>query len=366
MKILWFAHRDMQNPNGGGAEKTIEEVSKRLVLYGHDLHLFTVAWKNSPLESNFDGIKIHRVNGNIYSHLIHRNLLKKYADADVIVDDLGHVVPWDSNKSTNIPGVALFRHLHQRTLSGQVGPFKAKILKYLEKKYKWFYPDWDFVTESNVPANDLESLGIDRNRIHIIKPGVDHEKFRCGNNHVPGQLIYFAGMRRYKRADHAIMAFKRVLETYEGNEGLKLIIVGNGPTYAELDKLARDLGTRDRIIFTGRLSEADLIKRITESTVNIHCSVEEGWCYSPLEASACGVPTAAYYNEGLTDEIMKGITGSFATDGDVESLSMSIKNILNHFDSYSKNCCYFSNSYSWDYSAKQWEKMLETVIEHNI
>ena len=365
MKILWFAHRDMENPNSGGAEKTIEEVSKRLVSYGHDLHLFSVAWKNSPLESNFEGVKIHRVNGNVYSHLIHHNLLKKYADADVIVDDLGHVVPWISNRLTNIPGVALFRHLHQRTLSGQIDPFRARILKYIEKKYKWFYPDWDFVTESSVPASDLETLGIDKDRIHVIKPGIDHGKFMCENSYAFGQLIYFAGMRKYKRADHAILSFKRVLEKYKGTEDLKLIMVGDGLVLTDLKALARNSGTLDRIIFTGRLSEADLIKRIKESTVNIHCSVEEGWCYSPLEATACGVPTAAYYNKGLTDEILDGITGSFATDGDIESLSESIKNILDHFDNYSKNCCSFSSSYSWDYSAKQWEGMLKKIIDQS-
>jgi glycosyltransferase involved in cell wall biosynthesis len=365
MKILWFAHRDMENPNSGGAEKTIEEVSKRLVSYGHELHLFSVAWKNSPLESNFEGVNIHRVSGNVYSHLIHCNLLKKYADADVIVDDLGHVVPWISNRLTNIPGVALFRHLHQRTLSGQIDPFRARILKYMEKKYKWFYPNWDFVTESNVPANDLVSLGIERNRIHIVKPGITLGKFRCEDRPDLRQLIYFAGMRKYKRADHAIMAFGHLLEKYKDYEDLKLIMVGSGPVLAELKALSEKYVIRDRIIFTGRLSETALIKRIKESAVNVHCSVEEGWCYSPLEAMACGVPTAAYYNNGLTDEILEGITGSFATDGDIESLSESIKNILDHFDNYSKNCCSISRSYSWDYSAKQWEELLEKIIDQS-
>ena len=135
MKILWFAHRDMQNPKSGGAERTIEEICKRLVSYGHDLHLFTVAWKNSPYESNYEGIQIHRVNGNIYSHFIHRSVLKKFSDADVIVDDLGHVVPWNSNRLTNIPGVVLFRHLqHQGNSVTSYGQYGITInhLRYLK------------------------------------------------------------------------------------------------------------------------------------------------------------------------------------------------------------------------------------------
>ena len=138
MTILWFAHRDVQNPRAGGAEKTIDEISKRLASYGHDVHLFTVAWKNSPLEATNDRVKIHRTRGNMYTHLVHRSLLKKYRDASVIIDDLGHVVPWSSNRLTNIPGVALFRHLHQRTLTGQVDPLKAVILKSFEKNINGF------------------------------------------------------------------------------------------------------------------------------------------------------------------------------------------------------------------------------------
>lgn len=92
-------------------------------------------------------------------------------------------------------------------------------------------------------------------------------------------------------------------------------------------------------------------KKISESSVNIHCSVEEKWCYSPLEAASCGVPTAAYYNDGLTDEILDGKTGSFAVDQDIKSLSSSVIKILEHFDYYSNNCCTLADSYSWDKAA---------------
>lgn len=364
MKILWFAHRDMQNPRSGGAERTIEEICKRLVSYGHDVHLFTVAWKNAPLEVDFEGVKIHRTRGNIYTHFNHRRLLKKHEDANVIVDDLGHVVPWSSNRMTNVPGVALFRHLHLRTLSGQVNLFKRIILVYLEKNYKYFYPNWEFVTESIVPASDLERIGINPKRINIIKPGIDHNKFKCDIDHIPGKVIYFAGMRKYKRADHAIIAFKQLLDVWSGPYNLKLVMIGNGPTFKELKKLSDDLGLSDKVLFTGKLHDSDLIRTISESSVNIHCSVEEGWCYSPLEASACGVPTVAYYNEGLADEIVDSVTGILCKEGDIKSLSIALKEVIEKSSYYSTNCCLYSDSYSWDISARQWEAMLKRISEN--
>jgi len=350
------------NPKSGGAERTIDEIGKRLVSYGHEVHLFSVNWKGGPNESIYNGVKIHRVPGNIYSHLLHRKILRRYKDANVIIDDLGHVVPYASERLINIPGVALFRHLHARTLVGQVNRFEGAVLKLLEKEYGWFYPRWRFITESETPAKDLEKLGIGRDRITVILPGVDHEKFVPSNERIPGQLIYFAGMRRYKRADHAILAFKKISGSYD----LNLIMVGNGPCYDNLRKLTNDLGISNRVIFTGKLNDLDLARTISKSYVNIHSSIEEGWCYSPLEAAASGVPTAAYYNEGMSDEIINGVTGSFAKDGDPDALALSIINVLENFKEYSRNAYEFSKRFSWDSSAKKWEYFLIHVSESNI
>ena len=65
MIILWFAHRDIKHPKAGGAERTIYEVGKRLTKLNIDVHLVTVNPGNLLNYENVDGIKTHRIKGNI-------------------------------------------------------------------------------------------------------------------------------------------------------------------------------------------------------------------------------------------------------------------------------------------------------------
>ena len=155
MKVVWFAHRDLYNPKAGGAERTIHEVGKRLVQMGHEIHVVTSKWNGAPTHDIIDAIQVHRFYGNYLSHIMHSHILKKFIDSDIFVDDLGHVVPWNSEKESDKPGVVLFRHLHARTLKGQVNFAARCLLQGVEKTYKYVYPNWDFVAESKVPAEDL-------------------------------------------------------------------------------------------------------------------------------------------------------------------------------------------------------------------
>ena len=119
MKILWFAHRDIKNPRSGGAERTIYEVCSRLCKMHVEVHLVTVNPGNLLNYEIVDGIITHRITGNIIAHLSVRKMIKKIKP-DVIVDDMGHAVPWFSSWFTDIPVIVFFRHLHARSLPGIV------------------------------------------------------------------------------------------------------------------------------------------------------------------------------------------------------------------------------------------------------
>ena len=95
MDILWLNHRDPLNPKAGGAERTILEIGKRLVSQGVTVTLYSAAWKGSKGFETIEGIKIIRLGGNITIHLLLPIYLAKHK-YDVIINDLGHGVPWPS------------------------------------------------------------------------------------------------------------------------------------------------------------------------------------------------------------------------------------------------------------------------------
>ena len=107
MRILWLAHRDPLNPRAGGAERTIYEVCTRLVQKGHKIILLTGGWKGCRQSDNIQGIAVYHFGRNVGSHLaLPIFLLKKRYD--VVVNDLGHAVPWFSSTILNKDNIVFF------------------------------------------------------------------------------------------------------------------------------------------------------------------------------------------------------------------------------------------------------------------
>ena len=355
MKILWFAHRDINNPKAGGAERTIYEVCSRLCKMQVEVHLVTVNPSNLLNYEIVDGIITHRIKGNIKTHLSVGKMIKKIKP-DVIVDDMGHAVPWFSSWFTDKPVIIFFRHLHARSLPGQVNFLLAKAITLMESLYPFIYKNNIFVTESDTSENDLINLGIKKDKITRIPPGVDLDLFHRGKKTDNVQLVYFGGLRKYKRPEYAITVYENLYKTLGG---LKLVIVGNGPL---LNKIKDEVkGKNYNIEFTGRVGYEELATKIRESWVNLHFSITEGWGYSLMEASASGTPSVALKVPGVVDTINNKYNGFLVNN--VDEFTDNILFIVNSMDKFIINSRKFAEDFTWDKTAALWYKLCFTSSE---
>ncbi|BAB60040.1 hypothetical protein [Thermoplasma volcanium GSS1] len=350
MKLLWFAHRDIKHPKAGGAERTIYEVGKRLSKLNIGVNLVTVNPGNLLEYENVDGIIIYRIKGNIRTHLYVRKMIKKI-NPDVIIDDMGHAVPWFSPWFTDKRVIVFFRHLHAKSLPGQVNFFLAKIITLVEKLYPIIYKNNIFVTESDTSENDLIDLGIKKDRIVRIPPGVDLNLFHTGKKTDNVQLLYFGGLRKYKRPEYAITIYENL---YKKIDNLKLIIVGDGILLNEIKDKVK--GKNYNIVFTGKLEYDELAKIIRESWVNLHFSVTEGWGYSILEASASGTPSVAFKVPGVVDTIIDGYNGFLVNN--INEFTDKILYIIKNEDKFILNSRKFAENFTWEKTADLWYKLL--------
>ncbi len=350
MIILWFAHRDIKNPKAGGAERTIYEVCSRLYKMQIEVHLVTVNPGNLLNYEIVDGIITHRIKGNIKTHLSVRKMIKMIKP-DVIVDDMGHAIPWLSSWFTNIPVIVFFRHLHARSLPGQVNFLLAKAITLMERLYPFIYKNNIFVTESDTSENDLIDLGIKKDKIIRIPPGVDLNLFNFGQKTKNVQLIYFGGLRKYKRPEYAITVYKNL---YKKLDNLKLIIVGNGPVLNTIKDEIK--GKNYNIEFTGRIDYEELAKKIRESWVNLHFSVTEGWGYSITEASASGTPSVAFKVPGVVDTIIDGYNGFLVNN--IDEFTDKILDIIAHINNFAINSRKFAENFTWEMTTELWYKFL--------
>jgi glycosyltransferase involved in cell wall biosynthesis len=358
MRILWLAHRDPLNPKAGGAERTIYEVCARIVERGHKVILLTGGWQGCEPVENLQGIEIHRFGKNLAPHLALPLFLLKY-HFDLVVNDLGHAVPWVSSTVLNKHNVVFFHHLHARSLLGQVKPATAKLITAMEKCYFILYHDTFFVTESATSKSDLLGLGIKERKIIMIPPGVDQNLFHPAAKSRYPSLVYFGGMRRYKRPEEVLYLAKRLLHKIER---LKLVIIGAGPEEKNLKKLVNEFNVQNHVEFKGRISSEELSDLVASTWLNVHTSVTEGWGFSILEASAAGTPTVAYDVPGVRDAVEDGRNGIKVKDGNREALADAALSILNNPERWWSSSIEVAKKYSWDRTAESWEKLIKEIV----
>ncbi len=359
MRILWMNHRDIQHPNAGGAERTIIEVAKRLSQQGLEIQLISAGWPGAAAHAEVEGVQVDRFPSYLGPHLALPSILHSTAKPDVVIDDLAHVLPWGSPWLSKVPGTAFFRHLHARTLPGQMGPIGSRLFTGIERAYPLLYKDWTFVTETLGSVQDLRRLGIPSERCRIIKPGVDTSLFFPGTKSPAPRIVYFGGMRKYKRPDHAVRAFAR-LHLIRADS--RLTVLGDGPELPGIKMLAKSLGLGSSIEFLGKVDRLHLAEILSQSHANIHCSTAEGWGYSLLEAAAAGVPTIAYRVPGLTESMQEGKSGLLVDPGDPVALASGLSIVLEDASRWARTSREFAERFDWEDSAVAWRTHLQSVV----
>lgn len=353
MRILWLTHRDSLHPLRGGAERTVFEVSRRLARRGHEVIWFSVAPPNSKAEDEHEGIRLLRVRGNLAAHFAIPWVISEVRP-DAMVQDLAHVVPWLPDRFSAHPGTAFFHHLHARTLSGQVRNLDAMILRFVESKYAWTFRNWPFVTESWQSAHDLEMLGIPPDRVRRIPPGVDLEMFRPRKKSPVPTLFYFAGFRNYKRPWIALEVLKLVLRDHKD---ARLVFAGDGPYLERVRSLVHE-PLKSKVVFLGRVPDADLAARLAEAWIHLYTSSSEGWGVCTLEAAAAGTPTVAFSVPGLRESVAPGVSGELAPDNDVQTMGTICSSILSQPAAISSRCRAYAGGFTWERAAVEWERHL--------
>ncbi|MDA8143669.1 MAG: glycosyltransferase family 4 protein [Thermoplasmatales archaeon] len=359
MKILWLAHRDPLNPRAGGAERSISEVCSRLSIKGYEVSVLSAGWNRCKSYEFFRGYKIRRFGNSLSLHLYVPLYLLKYTP-DIVVNDLGHAIPWPSSTFLRKQGIIFFRHLHARSLPGQVNRLLALFITAVEKGYFLLYHNYKFITESSTSVADLKGIGIRSSNIIKIPPGVDTAIYMRSPKTEYPSLVYFGGFRKYKRPGEAVWIFEQIHKIVSK---AKLIVIGSGPELNHVKELVESNGLSNSVAFTGRIPDKELVPIISSSWVNLHTSRTEGWGLSIIEASAAGTPTVAYSVPGVVDTIEDGINGFKVDDNNRNAFVDTVLKILENPKPLWESSRTVAEKYSWEDTARLWDKAIREVLE---
>jgi len=355
VRVAWVSHRDRFHPLAGGVERSIAEIGRRLAGLGDEVHWLSIGKPAGPEEQVDHGMHLKRFGpGPLAGHVeVLRHVAKQRYD--IIIDDLGHAIPWGTNWITDRPTVAFFHHLHRRTLRGQLPPVLAFLAAGAECAYPVIYPDARFVTESRSSLEDLTSLGIRQSNVEMIPPGVDGGLFRPRTKNPRPTVVYFGGLKRYKRPGLALEAFA-MFQTERPNA--QMFVVGRGPVESELRGLVTRWRLADSVRFMGRLTDQELADLVGSAWANIHTAVAEGWCLTGFEAAAAGVPTVACDVPGLRDSVIPGVSGLLVAHDSAADLAAALESVTAQPSDWVARCRKYAEDYSWDTSAERWHSLL--------
>jgi glycosyltransferase involved in cell wall biosynthesis len=113
-------------------------------------------------------------------------------------------------------------------------------------------------------------------------------------------VLYVGNFNPHKNIPRLIRAFALLPGAVRSRHSL-VLAGGYGDGRPELARLAESLGLTDRVIFSGRVEDADLPALYSEAAVYVTPSLEEGFGATVLEAMACGAPVIASNRAALPE-----------------------------------------------------------------
>ncbi len=117
---------------------------------------------------------------------------------------------------------------------------------------------------------------------------------------------------------------KAFVKAARQNEGLRLILLGNGSQASLLREIFTRGGVLNRVIFPGQVTHPDLPKYFRMSDLYVSASHTDGTSISLLEALASGRPVIVSDIPGNREWVEPGINGWWFKDGDAEDLARII------------------------------------------
>ena len=351
MNIIWVNHRDPHHPQAGGAEVHLREVARRLVKKGCNVTLLSERFPGSQEEEIIDGFKVVRRGGRFGVHLKAPLLVRRMAkDADIVIDDIAHAVPWWSRFVTRTPVVGIVHHVHQAVATLELGIPLGSAVKLAEKTIKPSYNT--IITVSQETKHQIEKLlKVESSRIHVIYHGVDHETFHPnGEKFSRPTLLSLGRLKKYKNLEHLLQAYGQAKRSVPD---LRLVICGGGDYKEHIVDVARCLNLDD-VIFVSRVKDEERVRLLQKSWALCTPSLVEGWGLVITEARIDFVgedPHLRMQPESLGDR------------GDIKALSERIV-VLNQNEqlrrSMSNAAVEYSNKFDWDNTANETLRILET------
>jgi len=350
-------------PYRGGIGTVAYHHARLLAEQGCEVTVFTPNYQNSqkpkppPLSSLLPGGEVVRVNAVVkYGNAAYIPSLKdKLKDFDAVILEYpffgGAGAVLSAKKKY---GFKLLLYYHMDTAAHGL---KGLVFKYTKK---FFLPKIikraDIVmasSEDYARHSALRKFWKNNDKFRVLPIGVDIERFKASepdlelkknlNIKDDEKIILFVGgldkAHYFKGVEYLIRAIPfvsspRPLTLSGDGTGFKVIIAGKGELQAEYKRLAEKLGVRDKVMFTGGVSDKVLVKLYQLASVTVLPSIDQSEAFGIVlvESMACGTPVITSDLTGVRSVYQDGVSGFKVAPKDEKALAEKIQFILSNED----------------------------------
>lgn len=212
----------------------------------------------------------------------------------------------------------------------------------------------------------LKYFGVQK-EIHVIPNFINLKHYKPSNScdrkaYAPNEeriLIHVSNFRKVKRVEDVLKIFDKVRKQTPA----KLILVGDGPERAAIERLCRELDTCNDIISTGKV--VDPTQLLCISDLFLLPSETESFGLAALEAMACGVPVISSNSGGIPEVNIHGKTGYLSEVGNVDEMAGNAIKLFSDnklLDQFRKNSLEQAAKFDITKILPAYEKLYKSVV----
>ncbi|MDP7730738.1 glycosyltransferase family 4 protein [Mycobacterium sp. TY813] len=320
--VLLLCWRDTGHPQGGGSETYLQRIGAQLAGAGVAVTLRTARYPGSARHEVVDGVRISRAGGpyTVYIWAMLAMALAKlrmgplrHVKPDVVVDTQNGL-PFLARLIYGRRAVVLVHHCHRQQWP-VAGPVLSRVGWFVESTLSpRLHRGNQYVTVSLPSARDLVTLGVDGERIAVVRNGLDEAPTQTmsGPRSAAPRVVVLSRLVPHKQIEDALDA---IADLRSRIPGLHLDVVGGGWWRERLVEHVQQRGIADAVTFHGHVDDITKHHVLQSSWVQVLPSRKEGWGLAVVEAGQHGVPTIGYRSSGgLSDSIIDGVTGVLVDD----------------------------------------------------
>lgn len=175
-------------------------------------------------------------------------------------------------------------------------------------------------------------------------------------------IVHTSNFRKVKRVQDVVYVFEKVKKQIPS----KLILIGDGPERAAIEKLTRELEICDDVRFLGKQEAVEEILSVCD--LFVMPSETESFGLAALEAMACQVPVICSNSGGMPELNINGVTGFMSRVGDVDDMAKNAITILsddNVLAKFKANALEQARRFDIEVIMPIYEKYYQRIVEES-